>query len=282
VKQRLVAEKLAPEVYGAVVELGRRISESGIDRALYPLIKIRASQINGCAFCIDLHTREARKRGEAEERIYALDAEALDALARRRSATAVLSVGLVPGLTNLLARHCADSLGGELLGVDISVLLGLGEAPGKEGVRWVVENLDKRFEATGFPGTVGSLEDPKTTLFPGGYGRRATYRFDFSDQHVLARTLGAGRAATRLCFDSAAATRLLAVLKKTGALRVLGHRWARGALVAVLSRAHFGSDGFAVAAEAEEKGGRRHSCSAWGRGQGHATGWWPPWLPRGS
>lgn len=42
--------------------------------ALHPLIKIRASQINGCAFCIDLHTREARKRGEAEERIYALDA----------------------------------------------------------------------------------------------------------------------------------------------------------------------------------------------------------------
>lgn len=73
-KQRMVARKLAPEAYGAVVELGRRISESGMDRALYPLIKIRASQINGCAFCIGMHTREARRRGEAEERIYALNA----------------------------------------------------------------------------------------------------------------------------------------------------------------------------------------------------------------
>jgi hypothetical protein len=135
----------------------------------------------------------------------------------------------------------------------------------------VVENLDKRFEAPGPPGAVGSLEDPKTTLFPGGYGRRATYRFDFSDQHVLARTLGAGRAATRLCFDSVAATRLLAVLKKTGALRVLSHQWAREALVAFLGRLHFGSDGFAVAAEAEGKAGR-HSCSVWGRGEGRATG----------
>ena len=197
--------------------------------------------------------------------------EALDALARRRGATAVLSVGLVPGLTNLLAKHCADVLGEEPHGVDISVLLGLGEAHGKEGIRWVVENLDKRFEVPGVPGAVASLEDPRTASFPGGFGRRATYRFDFADQHVLTRTLGAGRAATRLCFDSAAATRLLAVLKKTGALRVLSHQWAREALVAFLGRLHFGSDGFAVAAEAEGKAGR-HSCSVWGRGEGRATG----------
>lgn len=198
--------------------------------------------------------------------------EGLDALARRRGATAVLSVGLVPGLTNLLARHCADVLGDQPRGVNISVLLGLGEAHGKEGVRWVVENLDRRFEAPGVPGTVSSLEHPRTTLFPGGFGRRTCYRFDFADQHVLARTIGAGRAATRLCFDSAAATRLLALLKKTGALRVLRHRGTREALVAVLGRVRFGSDGFAVVAEAEGKGGRRHSCSAWGRGEGRATG----------
>ena len=73
-KQRMAARKLAPEAYRAVAELDKRVAESGIDRGLYLLIKIRASQINGCAFCIDLHTREARKRGEAEDRIYALNA----------------------------------------------------------------------------------------------------------------------------------------------------------------------------------------------------------------
>ncbi|HZB10953.1 MAG TPA: saccharopine dehydrogenase NADP-binding domain-containing protein [Rubrobacter sp.] len=198
--------------------------------------------------------------------------EGLEALARRCGATAVLSVGLVPGLTNLLARHCADVLGEEPRGVDISVLLGLGEAHGEEGIRWVVENLDKRFEAPGVRGSVSSLGDPRTTLFPGGFGGRACYRFDFADQHVLARTLGSGRAATRLCFDSVAATRLLALLKRTGALRVLRYWRTRDALVAFLSRLRFGSDGFAVVAEAEGKGGRRHSCRAWGRGEGRATG----------
>ena len=198
--------------------------------------------------------------------------EGLDALARRRGTTAVLSVGLVPGLTNLLAKHCADVLGGELRGVDVYVLLGLGEAHGKEGVRWVAENLDKRFEAPGVPGSVPSLGDPRKASFPGGFGRRTCYRFDFADQHVLARTLHLERAATRLCFDSAAATRLLALLKRTGALRVLRHRGAREILTGVLGRLRFGSDGFAVLAEAGGKGGRRHSCSAWGRGEGHATG----------
>jgi AhpD family alkylhydroperoxidase len=73
-KQRMVISKLAPEAYKAVAELDKRVSESGIDGALYLLAKIRASQIYGCAFCIDLHTREARNRGETEERIYALNA----------------------------------------------------------------------------------------------------------------------------------------------------------------------------------------------------------------
>src|SRR5215208_3099593 len=75
VKQRMAASKLAPEAYGAVADLDRRVAESGIDEVLYLLIKMRASHINRCALCIiDLHTREARKRGEAEERIYALNA----------------------------------------------------------------------------------------------------------------------------------------------------------------------------------------------------------------
>ena len=73
-KQRMTLSKLAPEAYKAVAELDKQVSGSGIDRTLYELIKIRASQINGCAFCIDMHTRDARKQGETERRIYALNA----------------------------------------------------------------------------------------------------------------------------------------------------------------------------------------------------------------
>jgi AhpD family alkylhydroperoxidase len=48
--------------------------EQGLDRPLFELVKIRASQINGCAYCIDMHTKDARLAGETEQRIYALNA----------------------------------------------------------------------------------------------------------------------------------------------------------------------------------------------------------------
>ncbi|WP_026628629.1 carboxymuconolactone decarboxylase family protein [Dyadobacter alkalitolerans] len=63
-----------PKAYAAVRGLEKYISESGLDKIHYKLIKIRASQINGCAFCIDKHTREARELGLSERRIYLLNA----------------------------------------------------------------------------------------------------------------------------------------------------------------------------------------------------------------
>ena len=49
-------------------------AEAGFDRPLFELVKIRASQLNGCAYCIDMHTKDARLAGETEQRIYALNA----------------------------------------------------------------------------------------------------------------------------------------------------------------------------------------------------------------
>ncbi|MCE7071725.1 MULTISPECIES: carboxymuconolactone decarboxylase family protein [Dyadobacter] len=63
-----------PGAYAAVRGLEKYISESGLDKIHYKLIKIRASQMNGCAFCIDKHTREARELGLSEQRIYLLNA----------------------------------------------------------------------------------------------------------------------------------------------------------------------------------------------------------------
>ncbi len=65
---------LEPEAYKAMRALEDYMAASGLDRKLYELVKIRASQINKCAFCINMHTRDARKLGETEQRIYALNA----------------------------------------------------------------------------------------------------------------------------------------------------------------------------------------------------------------
>jgi AhpD family alkylhydroperoxidase len=62
-----------PAAYRAMLQLEQYVQGSGLNPTLLELIKIRASQINGCAFCIDMHTKDARLRGETEQRIYALN-----------------------------------------------------------------------------------------------------------------------------------------------------------------------------------------------------------------
>ncbi|MDP5215808.1 carboxymuconolactone decarboxylase family protein [Ruegeria sp. 2205SS24-7] len=64
----------APELIKAFVALNDTIEGSGLDKTLMHLVKLRASQINGCAFCIDMHTREARADGETEQRLYLVSA----------------------------------------------------------------------------------------------------------------------------------------------------------------------------------------------------------------
>ena len=73
-KPRLNAYQAAPAVMKAMMALESQVVANGLEPALMELVKIRASQINGCAFCLHMHTRDARAKGEKEERIYLLDA----------------------------------------------------------------------------------------------------------------------------------------------------------------------------------------------------------------
>lgn len=73
-KTRINIEKLEPAGYRAILGLEKFIESTSLTRIHKDLIKIRASQINGCAFCINMHTKDARKAGETEQRIYALSA----------------------------------------------------------------------------------------------------------------------------------------------------------------------------------------------------------------
>lgn len=72
-KARMSLRELTPETYRRMAALDDA-SGRGIEAPLRELIRIRASQINGCAYCIDMHTKDARAGGETEQRIYALDA----------------------------------------------------------------------------------------------------------------------------------------------------------------------------------------------------------------
>lgn len=80
----------APAMLAPMMQLERAVASSGLEHSLIELVKTRASQINGCAFCIDMHTRDARKAGESEERLYLLNAwrEAPHYTPRERAALA--------------------------------------------------------------------------------------------------------------------------------------------------------------------------------------------------
>jgi AhpD family alkylhydroperoxidase len=71
---RLDATKVAPAAYKAMLNLEYVSKSSGIEPSLLELVKLRASQINGCAYCIDMHTKDARAAGETEQRLYMLSA----------------------------------------------------------------------------------------------------------------------------------------------------------------------------------------------------------------
>jgi AhpD family alkylhydroperoxidase len=71
---RLNYTKASPATYQALLALQAAVDKSGLDKKLLELVKIRASQINKCAYCLHMHTRDARRGGESEERIYLLEA----------------------------------------------------------------------------------------------------------------------------------------------------------------------------------------------------------------
>jgi saccharopine dehydrogenase-like NADP-dependent oxidoreductase len=201
--------------------------------------------------------------------------EALGGVAHAHGATAVLSVGLSPGVTNLLAWHTAAPFD-EVERIDLSILLGLGDVHGTEALCWMIEASTRPFtlQTADGPAPVEALSGPRTVEFPPPFGQRVAYRIDLSDQHVVRRTLGAGVAESRVCFEPAWATELVAAAKRIGLLRWAGRLSPRA--LAVLSRLlRWGSDTFVVQAEVRglidgEKDVRM--CALSGQREAEATG----------
>ncbi len=190
-----------------------------------------------------------------------LDAiERLDTLAKSSGAAAVLSVGLAPGLTNVLARHCVDRLP-SARSVDIAILLGLAGDHGPDSVRWTMQNM---------AGAAAGRSRPARVRLP-EFGLRTVHPFPFSDQHTLTRTLGKP-VTTRLCFDSATLTGVLFGLRRAGFFRLLTRLGGSGLLTGASSRIRSGGDRFVVQATATDAAGARVSAAVAGNEECRATG----------
>ena len=73
-KERIEYMKVAPGAYRAMLGLEQYLHESGLEASLLHLIKLRASQINGCAYCLDMHWKDLKAMGESDQRLYELNA----------------------------------------------------------------------------------------------------------------------------------------------------------------------------------------------------------------
>lgn len=283
-RQVIVAGRNYQKAKEFSLELGQQVIPMALDISRISANEKLLDDVGIVVMCLDLASIEF-VRLCIQRRIHYIDISAsysilsqierLNKEAEVAGATVVLSVGLAPGLTNLLTKRCQSKVP-DMTYADIYILLGMGDIHGDAALQWTLKNLNGEFTIrdNGETKRIKSFEDGKQTVFPGRLGKRTAYRFNFSDQHVLPQTLDLKSVSTRLCFDSAWMTSSFIVMNKIGVSRLLTLKGVEGLLVSLLKRLHFGSAEFVVKVDGgnlPEKGAL-YECSLWGEVEGRVTG----------
>ena len=162
----------------------------------------------------------------------------LEDIAKQGNATAILSVGLVPGLSNLMAQHSLKFIN-PVKQFDTAVLLGLGEKHGVAATTWVMSHLNDAQGINNF-----DFHEP--------FNKKPVYRFAISDQYTLTQTLPIAKAATWLGFDSALMTHILIGLPRLPLIRqIIRSQFMQNFLLTLSRMWQFGSKDFVLTALAE-------------------------------
>ncbi|KAA6447183.1 carboxymuconolactone decarboxylase family protein [Bacillus swezeyi] len=127
---RFLMEEVNPTGYAGMFALEKAQASSSIDPVLKELIKIRASQMNGCVFCLNMHTKDARQNGETEQRIYALSAwreapfyteKERAVLALTEAVTRIADAGLPDDVYNEARAHFSEAETAELIMLVVTI-----------------------------------------------------------------------------------------------------------------------------------------------------------------
>ncbi|MCB0034108.1 MAG: hypothetical protein KDE51_08820, partial [Anaerolineales bacterium] len=188
----------------------------------------------------------------------------------------VLSVGLAPGLTNLLVSHLQSQFD-QLHQTDIYILLGLGEPHGAAAARWTVQNLNATYTVreNGQPRQVTSFGEQRVAHFPAALGQRSVYRFNIADQHVLTRTFGLNSVSTWITFDPVAVTKMMAFMRRTRLSALLRYKWVEELVVRSSTAIQYGTETFAIQVTAQgmqAANSQTQTAAIVGKGQGRTTG----------
>jgi saccharopine dehydrogenase-like NADP-dependent oxidoreductase len=157
--------------------------------------------------------------------------EEISAAARASGARVVLGTGIVPGISNVIVRALAHTLGGADV-IETSLLLSASDASGRASFDYFVKELTMPFavHVDGVDRPAHAFSDPRVIEFPSPFGPRSAYLFPFSDQVLYPRTMGAQTALTRLAIEPARLGRLLAASVRLGAVRLVAQERVRNVL----------------------------------------------------
>lgn len=193
----------------------------------------------------------------------------LDDTAQQHAATVVLSVGLAPGVSNLLARYCS-SKNPAVSEIDIFVLLGLGERHGTAAYQWICNNLHSSYTLRhkDRPVILKSFSDPVNTNLK---GERKFFLFNFSDQHALLRTTPLKRVQTRMAFDSSIFTRGLALFRQLSITKLLRSSTLQRGLIRLFHKFSWGTDVYGIKVVGNTPDGANIAYSITGYGEGKIT-----------
>lgn len=261
--QLIIAGRNATRAAKLAESLGSGVRWCVLDVAQSPDYDAILADVCCVVMCLDLpdvaFVRQCFQRGihyvdiSAEYSILASVA-GLDEIARQHRATAVLSVGLVPGLSNLMARHSLQFVE-SIDRLDIALLAGLGEKHGAGGSSWILNHLS---DGTGI----------NRFQFREPYGQKPAHRFAFSDQYTLPQTLPITHAATWLGFDSFVMTHLITLARLPLFRGIFERRFIKRSLLNMTQRLQFGSDEFVLTTYAQGGSG---SYQTWLRGKREAV-----------
>lgn len=155
----------------------------------------------------------------------------IGAAARASGARVVLGTGIVPGISNVIARALADVLGG-VDAIETALLLSASDVTGPASFDYFLKELSMPFDIRvgGEDRPARAFSSPQIVDFPSPAGAQLAYFFPFSDRVLYPRTMGAKTALTRLAIEPAWLSRFLAVMVRTGASRLMAIEGFRHAI----------------------------------------------------
>jgi saccharopine dehydrogenase (NAD+, L-lysine forming) len=161
--------------------------------------------------------------------------EAIEAQALTSGARVILGAGIVPGISNVVVRALADSLGGADV-IETALLLGGGDVSGPASFDYFLQELAMSFDVhvDGEDRRVAAFSAPKPVEYKEPIGVQPSYLFPFSDQVLYPRTMGVRTAITRLAIEPAWLARALAIVSASGIARLL----ANGPIRHAIARRH--------------------------------------------